>query len=111
MVGLDMSWVERLGLIMLNMTSKDFCSWLYTRPKSFEILVLDCCCECTIRSSAKQHVATRQYSAITTECQYGKRGISQTSSKQNKHKSGNDYARRDQAGSHGKYHHFIITKD
>jgi hypothetical protein len=40
MVGLGMSWVERSGLIMLNMTSKDSGSRLYTRPKSFEILVI-----------------------------------------------------------------------
>jgi hypothetical protein len=53
MVGLDMSWVERSGLIMLNMTSRwfRFFNWLYTRPMSFEILVVDLIVVVHVRSS------------------------------------------------------------
>jgi hypothetical protein len=53
MVGLGMSWVGRLGLIMLNMTSRWFryFNWLYTRPMSFEILIVNLIVVVNVRSS------------------------------------------------------------
>jgi hypothetical protein len=51
MVELGMRWVGRLGLIMLNMMSKDFGSRLYTRPKSFEILIVNLIVVVNVRSS------------------------------------------------------------